>query len=270
LLLRNKMLLSELLTAIEQIAPPALAAPWDKSGLQVTSGRTDASTLALCLDPTPESVSRALEKKADVIVCHHPLTLQPTLPNRADAYYKVLRLLLAADVPLYAAHTTLDANPDGPAGWLAGELGIVNLEVLEPTNPPLRPGALPTGFGLIGDLAAPQSLEQITNALAAHIDLSAAALSGPVPPKVTRLAYCAGSGSSLLGKAAILGAQLFITGDVGYHTALNAEICLMDVGHHSLEEEMMRRLSRTLQKQLAPLTVFFVPSSSPRRPLVFP
>jgi dinuclear metal center YbgI/SA1388 family protein len=262
------MRLSELFSAIEKIAPLSIAAAWDTSGLQVTSRRTAASSLALCLDPTPESIRRALEKNADVIVSHHPLALKPELPKRPDAYYETLRLLFAADVPLYAAHTSLDANPDGPAGWLAREFQLANLEVLEPTAPPLREGALPSGFGLAGDLPCPQSLEEITRALARHVDLSASALCGPAPRAVTRLAYCAGSGSSLLDNAVRQGAQLFITGDVKYHTALAAEICLLDAGHHSLEEEMTRRLCLTLQERLAPLTVFFVPSSSPRRPLV--
>ncbi|MDR2573815.1 MAG: Nif3-like dinuclear metal center hexameric protein [Desulfovibrio sp.] len=262
------MRLSEIFSIIEKVAPPAIAAAWDASGLQVASRRSAASSLALCLDPTPEAIGHALEKKAEVIVSHHPLNLKPGLPNRQDAYYHALRLLFAADVPLYAAHTTLDANPDGPAGWLAEELELTNLEVLEPVAPPLRLGGLPAGFGLVGDLPAPQSLEEIMRTLAGLVDLSTAALCGPTPENVTRLAYCAGSGADLLGKAASLDAQLFITGDVKYHMALTAEICLLDAGHHSLEEEMMRRLSRTLQKQLVPLTVFFVPSSSPRRALV--
>ncbi|MDR2055584.1 MAG: Nif3-like dinuclear metal center hexameric protein [Desulfovibrio sp.] len=263
------MRLSELFSAIEKTAPLSIAAAWDASGLQVTSRRTTASSLALCLDPTPESIRRALEKNAEAIVSHHPLTLKPSLPNRPDAYYEALRLLFAADVPLYAAHTTLDANPEGPAGWLAEEFKLTNLRVLEPIAPPLRKDALPSGFGLVGDLPCPQSLEEITRTLAKHIDLSTSALCGPSPKAVTRLACCVGSGSSLLENAVNQGAQLFITGDVKYHTALAAEICLLDAGHHGLEEEMTRRLCLGLQEQLAPLTVFFVPSSSPRRPLVF-
>jgi dinuclear metal center YbgI/SA1388 family protein len=262
------MQLNEIFAAIEKIAPLSTAAAWDVSGLQVASRRTTARSLALCLDPTPESIRRALEKNAEAIVSHHPLALKPDLPRRHDAYYEALRLLFAADVPLYAAHTTLDVNPDGPAGWLAEEFKLTDLKVLEPTALPPREGALPPGFGLAGDLPCPQSLEEITRVLARHVDLSTSALCGPAPKAVTRLAYCAGSGSSLVENAVSQGAQLFITGDVKYHTALAAEICLLDAGHHSLEEEMTRRLCLTLQERLAPLTVFFVPSSSPRRPLV--
>ncbi|MDR3319456.1 MAG: Nif3-like dinuclear metal center hexameric protein [Desulfovibrio sp.] len=262
------MRLNEIFAVIEKTAPPAIAASWDASGLQVASSRDTAATLALCLDPTPESVRLALKKKADVIVSHHPLAFKPGLPNRLNAYREILRLLFAADVPLYAAHTSLDANLDGPAGWLAKEFNLTNPAVIEPMGAPLHEGGLPAGFGLVGDLTGAYSLEEITRTLARHIDLSTAAICGHEPESVTRLAYCLGSGSSLLKNAAGLGAQLFITGDVKYHTALATEICLLDVGHHSLEEEMMRRLCLLLQEQLTPLSVFFVPSSSPRRPLV--
>ena len=60
---------------------------------------------------------------------------------------------------------------------------------------------------------------------------------------------------------------MHITGDVKYHTALDADICMIDVGHHSLEEEMMRRMALLLAGELPGTDVFFVPSASPLRPL---
>lgn len=264
------MQLIEIFSAIEKIAPLHAAAPWDISGLQVAAHRSEADMLAVCLDPTPSSVRQALERGAQCILSHHPLALQPALPRRLDAYHEVLRLLFAADVPLYAAHTSLDVNADGPAGWLARKLELSNLAVLEATAPPLDAAPLPLGFGLAGDLPASLSLAGITSALARHIDLSTATVCGPMPESISRLAYCTGSGSSLLREARAAGAQLFITGDVKYHTALEAEICLLDVGHHSLEEEMMRRMSGLLAQRLNGLNVLFVPSVSPLRPVLLP
>lgn len=98
------MQLIEIINAIEKIAPLAAAASWDLSGLQVAAARQEAAVLAVCLDPTPSSISKALELGAECILSHHPLLLKPVLPARLDAYHEVLRLLLTADVPLYAAH----------------------------------------------------------------------------------------------------------------------------------------------------------------------
>ena len=41
---------------------------------------------------------------------------------------------------------------------------------------------------------------------------------------------------------------------------------MLDVGHHSLEEEMMRRMSQVLAAMFAGVEVIFVASSSPLRP----
>lgn len=256
------MQVAELIKAIEEVAPLEAAAPWDLSGLQVAALRHEVKSIAVCLDPTPQSVRQSLDLGAQFILSHHPLTLKPALPAKLDAYHEVLRLLIRADVPLYAAHTSLDVNPHGPVGWLAEHLRLVNLTVLEPV--PSSEGRT-LGYGLAGDLPQPQAVDQIIRALESILDLSTATLSGPPPEKIHRLAYCTGSGSSLLAAAHKAGAQMFITGDVKYHTALDAEIPLLDVGHHSLEEEMMRRMCHLLQQRLNGLTVHFVPSASPFR-----
>ncbi|MEG6502263.1 MULTISPECIES: Nif3-like dinuclear metal center hexameric protein [unclassified Desulfovibrio] len=259
------MQLSELIKSVEEIAPLRAAASWDISGLQVAALRQDISSIAVCLDPTPESVRQALDLGAQFVLSHHPLSLKPALPSQLDAYHEVLRLLMRADVPLYAAHTSLDVNPQGPAGWLAADLKLENTIVLEPVCPQPSAESPILGYGLAGDLPQAQTVADVIRELEKVLDLSTATLSGPPPGKIRRLAYCTGSGSSLLPAARKAGAQLFITGDVKYHTALEAEIPLLDVGHHSLEEEMMRRMCHLLQQQLHGVAVHFVPSASPFR-----
>lgn len=260
------MQLTEIISTIEKIAPFSAQAPWDCSGMQVAARRDEAERLAVCLDPSPASIAAALDRGAQCILSHHPLLLKPRLPRRLDAYHEVLRLLLGADVPLYASHTSLDVNSAGPAAWVADDLGLTEREVIEPTGPAREEAGLPLGFGLAGNLAAPLSPAEVLRRLGSWIDLSTATLCGPRPATVRRIGYCTGSGSSLLDDARRCGVEFFITGDVKYHTALDAEICMADVGHHSLEEEMMRRMCALLQHLLPDMDVFFVPSLSPLRP----
>lgn len=259
------MKLTDLIDIIENIAPLEAAAPWDASGVQVAAHRTEIQHLAVCLDPTPASVQNALQQGADGILCHHPLLLQARLPKQLDAYHAVLRLLFAHDVPLYAAHTSLDVNPAGPAGWLAHSLALQDRRLLEPTGI-FHEQAM--GFGIVGNLPAPYSLEQLLAILGSHISLETATLCGPQPSRIQRLAYCTGSGASLLPSALTSGADIYITGDVKYHTALETDIPILDVGHHSLEEEMMRHMCTLLAHKAAPLTVSFIPSVTPLRPVL--
>ena len=260
---------------IERTAPLSLAAPWDKSGLQVASLREEATHLAVCLDPLPEVVEEALARGADCILSHHPLALTPRLPDRMDAYHAVLRQLFRADVPLYAAHTSLDANPHGPVTWLARELKLAREEVLEVTGTYAFAGAAPAcsepessvGFGFVGDLPAPLDLDGLLARLAPWVAGKSLRLAGTVRAPIRRLAVCPGSGADLAPLAASRGAELFITGDLKHHAALDAPLPILDVGHFALEDEMMRRFARTLAAELPALTTCYIPARDPLRPL---
>ena len=264
------MQLSDIIDCIEQIAPPAAQASWDASGIQVASRQETVNKLAVCLDPSPASVGQALQQGAQCILSHHPLALKPTLPRVLDNYHEVLRLLLCNGASLYAAHTSLDVNAEGPAGWLAAELGLQGLAVLEPVPGAPASETLPLGYGLVGDLPQKIAFPALLERLSPWVNLHLTHLSGPLPQTVGRIAYCTGSGSSLLAAARLAGADIFITGDVKYHTALDSDIALLDVGHHSLEEEMMRRMAALLHSRLPELEVVFVASASPMRPVILP
>lgn len=262
------MTLAQVIAAIEAVAPPGIAASWDKSGLQVASERESVSHLAVCLDPAPEAVQKALDSGADMVLSHHPLSMKPFFPDHNDRLTRTLRLLLRADVPLYAAHTSLDANPDGPVAWFAREIGLEQCRVLEPTAPfpasdslnnPGSPQQM-AGFGLVGNAPRPVQLDQLLELLG-----TPARLCGELPAVLRRIAVCPGSGASLASAAALEGAQLLITGDVKYHDALESPLPILDVGHFVLEEAMMRHFASQIETTLPELAVSFIPSSSPFR-----
>ena len=257
------MKLSEIITQIEKIARKDTAAAWDNSGTQVASLREEAVHLAVMLDATPSAVQNALAAGADIILTHHPLSMQPVFPNTTTPYTSVLRLLFKHDVLLYSAHTSLDTNLSGPAGWLAEELNLTNLAPLDVVLP--RDDApLPYGYGIAGDLPCPVGYAEFTAELSRILGKNAWNACGPMPAApVTRIAYCTGSGSSLLEAAASSGATVYITGDVKYHTALESPIRVLDVGHFILEEVMMRRFADILKQSCRGLAVSFIPSRDP-------
>lgn len=255
------MNVDSIIAVIEQVADPALQAEWDKSGLQVAASRQEAAHIGVFLDPVPKTIAKALDAGADFLVCHHPLALRPGLPNRLNAYHEALRLLLTSDTALYAAHTSLDVNLDGPAGWLGRALGLTNCHPLEPVG---KTGN--RGYGESGNLPEAVPVGRLVNTVLNLTRMECANLAGPVSAtECRRVAYCGGSGASLLPLAQAAGADLYITGDVKYHAAVEAEIPVLDVGHHSLEEEMMRRFALLLAGMLPEAAVEFFPSLSPFR-----
>lgn len=275
---------TEFISLIETYAPLKAAAPWDNSGVQVESDKDAVHKVCVALDPTPATVSAALELKADFLLCHHPLALSPRHLNARDQYFHVVRKLIHADCRLYSAHTSLDANPRGPVSWLSKALGLTGCELLEPMPdmPPDSPADHPAGsdafrapsgygFGLVGDLPQAMPFKNFTLMLEKILlpqgPVSNWRLCGQADKKIKRVAYCPGSGASLAGNASALGADIYITGDIKYHDALSAPLCILDVGHFCLEERMMLDFSKILEASCPNLKFYFLPADNPFRQL---
>lgn len=127
------MQLKKILEIIESYAPPGLALEWDKCGIQVAGSKQDIKIMAVALDPDEKSINQAVKLNADFILTHHPLSLKPKLPDQQDSFKQILTTLLTSGTTLYSAHTSLDANPNGPARWLASELKLESVDLLCPT-----------------------------------------------------------------------------------------------------------------------------------------
>ena len=141
------------------------------------------------------------------------------------------------------------------------------LTVLEQTGTMERGGgSYACGFGVVGDCAVDMTPEDLKKMLALWLVGSCPRLAGALPERIRRIAICPGSGSSLAPEAAARGADLLITGDLKYHTALDLPLPVLDVGHFSLEEEMMRRFALQLKENVSDVAVQFVPAQDPLAP----
>lgn len=129
----------------------------------------------------------------------------------------------------------------------------------------LENAARMAGFGEIGDLAKPLSPGDFLARLQGLCRGRILTLCGPEPRRVRRVAYCPGSGSSLMGLARAQGADVLVTGDVKHHAALEAGLLVADVGHFVLEEEMMRRFAVELAQKAQGAAVRFFEGRDPFR-----
>ncbi len=258
---------SELIRFFEEFAPLSLALSWDNSGLQVASDKNKIKHLAIALDPCINSVQEAISLGADFILTHHPLYFSPISPNSLGAYHKVLSLLLSNNIALYSMHTNLDSLP--LAHWLADKLKLKNREFLEITGEHQKKSA---GIGTVGNL--PKSIAttdfiKLLKEIIPHTDAFKAI--GQAPESIKRVGICGGGGSSLIAKSNELGADIYISGDIKYHAALEniyqyygeKKCFILDVGHFSLEYEMMKRLSQELAIKLKNLKISFINAKDP-------
>lgn len=120
---------------------------------------------------------------------------------------------------------------------------------------PLCQGGERLGFGLLGRLDPPLGLEELVERCRERLSLPALSYWAP-PGKAgySRVAVCGGSGGRLVEQAFAKGAQIFISGDFGYHDLLCAAghgLALIDAGHFFTERPVLTRLTDYLRQRLA-------------------
>ena len=65
--------LAAVIDYLESFASPRLAGDWDNVGLLLGDRDSAVSRIMTCLTVTPASAAEAVERKADLIVTHHPV-----------------------------------------------------------------------------------------------------------------------------------------------------------------------------------------------------
>lgn len=106
----------------------------DNVGIQCGDPGMAVRGILVCLDITEDIVTDALRRRSNLIVSHHPLLYRPlTSLTPATHTARTLTALVQNNIAALAAHTNLDAVPDGTSHTLAQVLGIVGPEVLDPS-----------------------------------------------------------------------------------------------------------------------------------------
>lgn len=120
---------------IEEFAPLYLQEDYDNAGLICGSPEAPVHSVLLSTDITEEVLEEAIEGGHDLIISHHPLTLQGLKNLRPDTYVK--RCLIKAiqhQLNIYSAHTNMDAVAHGVSGRMADKLGLIRQKILQPSG----------------------------------------------------------------------------------------------------------------------------------------
>lgn len=98
------------------------------------------------------------------------------------------------------------------------------------------------GLGRIGELETALRLEDLAHTLKEVYSLGGCRVVGDLNRMIKKVAILGGDGNSLVHEAAFKGADVFITGDIYYHTAHDAmleSLSIIDIGHHA--EKVMKQ-----------------------------
>lgn len=97
------------------------------------------------------------------------------------------------------------------------------------------------GYGFWGEFPAPSPFSDVTKNVKQLFQLDGYWLTDSLPTpsnKIKKIAFAAGKGASFLDSAVTAGCDLFITGEAGYHTALDGArkgIAVIELGHRESE-----------------------------------
>ena len=222
------------------------------NGLQAGDARAPVQTAAFAVDACLESIRRAAEAGADILIVHHGFFWGEPVPLTGSHYGRV-KTLFDAGIALYAAHIPLDAHPEiGHNACIARAVGL--------TPESLRPFGEWRGMtiGLCGDFPEEENLDRVLAKL--FPDGAQPAHILPFGPEKTRSAgIVSGGGGSDLEQAVKAGLDLFITGEIGheqYHLALESGISVIAGGHYQTETFGLKALEREIAAELNLRTVF--------------
>lgn len=206
----------EIIRKIENFAPQETAESWDCVGFMTETQIIDVKKIMLCLTPTENVIRQAVNQNCDMIISHHPLFCV----NCNSA------LFLKSYVPqidIYSAHTNLDKAKGGTTDTLINSL---NLECYQ--------HHVEHEFLRMIDLENDIVIEKFSEIIS-NIFPNARLVNNVQIKRLRRIAFCAGSGSEFIPEAKNLGADALVTGDLKFHTALDSEIVVYDIGHFDSE-----------------------------------
>ncbi len=339
------MIIKDVVSTIEGIAPKHLKESWDHVGLMLGDIEQEIGSALFAMDVTEEIVDEAVHGGYSLIVTHHPFIFDALQSiDYATCKGRMIRTLIKHDIAVYSAHTNFDAAECGVSEALANLLGLVNLEKMgksplnacklvffiptgdkervltslfeagagtfdkyenasfsmqgqgsfkpgENANPAIgEPGEqvyvdeyrvellVPknrleqvltalfdnhpyeevaydvyelsnrnqnTGIGLVGSLENEMTLMSLAGVIKERLRLTYIRIVGDAEQAITKVAICAGAGKQYYRKSQEMGAQVLITGDVDYHTALDCQaagMCLIDATHFATERPAMEWL----------------------------
>lgn len=241
------MLASELIERYEAYCPQDLSMEGDVRGLQIGSLDKEIQKVMVALDVREQTVVEAIEQGVDLLIVKHAPIFRPIKDLVADRVQNQIYIdLIKHDIAVYVSHTNIDIVDDGLNDWFCDLLDIKDTTCITETSPG-------HGIGRIGQIQ-PQTFGQLAEKVKRVFDLDSLRLVSYRPldaeQVIERVAICGGSGQSFYKDALSKGAQVYITGDIYYHTAqemLSDGLLALDPGHH-IEVLFVERLAQKLEQ----------------------
>lgn len=226
------MKINKIIETIEELYPPNIQEDWDNSGWQIKLQNNETQNILLALSPSTNLIKQAIEHNCKLIITHHPLFFGNIRSlNIKNQEENIAIELIQNDIQLYTAHTNLDKAPNGTNDTLAKLLELKNTKTVE-------------NFVKIGEIE-PISIEKFIILIKNLLNIDKIKITNPTNQKtIQKIGLCTGSGGEFVNK--IQDIDVFLTGDIKYHTAISSNTCLFDIGHFESEKIILPILKKII------------------------
>lgn len=251
------MKVGDVLNYIEEIAPSKTAEKWDNVGLMLGSREQQVKKLFITLDVTEAAIEQALSAGADLIVSHHPFLFTKLSTLDFDTPKgRLIHRLIMNNISAISAHTNLDIAQGGVNDTLADMIGLVETVYLKKYYAWDCPGDY--GFGKIGFLKPEVKGSELLIKIKNVLKVDNVRIIGALPETVNKAAVFCGSFDVDLNLIKEKNIDVLITGDIKYHTALDARemgLCIIDVGHFGSERIIVDKLKNVLSERFKDIEI---------------
>ena len=237
---------ADILTFVENLAPRSMKMSWDNVGLLCGSKHTLVTKVLVALDPFEAVVSEAVSWGAELIVTHHPLIFTaPKAVTDETSLGRCIMNLCRHGISAINAHTNLDCAPGGVNDVLASQLGLENIQVIDPSG--VDENGNPWGLLRCGEVKD-QTLASFLGAVKEKLHCQGLRYADSGKP-VHKVAVGGGACAGELLHALHAGCDTFVTSDVKYNQfwdAYDLGLNLIDAGHFSTENPVVSILAEKI------------------------
>ncbi|AQW80875.1 Nif3-like dinuclear metal center hexameric protein [Campylobacter pinnipediorum] len=222
------MKIKEIYDILNQIAPFESQEKWDNSGVLIGNMQSEFERIYLSLDLDSELIDEVLPNS--LIITHHPLIFRGLKNISLDAYpSSIIAKMITKNITLISMHTNYDK-------FVLNEYftkDILGFDIVKKDD-----------FLIYCDVDF--KFSELVDFVKQKLDIKQIKTTF-VKQDIKNVAICTGSGMDLLS---MVKADVFLTGDIKYHQALEAKengINLIDINHYESERYFGASLMKYLQ-----------------------
>ena len=244
-----------ILEYLQTLAPVDYKEQWDNVGLLCGHSDREVHRALIALDPFLDTAQEACRLGAELVICHHPLLFSIQSVSDETPLGRTVLYLIEHGLAEISMHTNLDLAPGGVNDCLARRLGLENTTVLDVEGTDAM--GREYGCGRVGEVT-PCSLESFLKMVKMQLRCQGLRYADAGRP-VHKVAVGGGACADYLKKAAQLGCDTFVTGDVkynGFADAVDLGVNLIDAGHFPTENPVCEYLLEQLEKRFPDVEFF--------------